>query len=261
MSKACSFDKDEVAMRVTICENKQDLGLQAAKLGIEAIQSALSKKGKAVVVLASGVSQFIMYEHLVKAPIPWEKVVVFQLDEYVGLKPNHKASIRSFIQTHFINKVGKVAAFHSIQGDSEDLDAEVERLNSLIQGKTVDLLFLGVGENGHIAFNDPPADIMTEQPYILVDLENRNRKQQVREQWFSALENVPTKAISMSVQQIIKANTIVCAVPDQRKARSVAMCMYDQLSVFAPCAMLRNKEDCTLLLDRPSSMLIMGDRR
>ncbi len=248
-------------MRVTICENKQDLGLQAAKLGIETIQSAIEKKGKAVVVLSTGVSQFILYEHLVAAPIPWEKVEVFHLDEYVGLKSDHKASIRGFLQTHFIDKVQNLGSFYPIQGDSENLEAEVRKLNSLIEGKTIDLLFLAIGENGHIAFNDPPADILTQQPYIIVDLENRNRKQQVRERWFSDLEEVPTQAISMSVQQILKAKTIVCAVPDQRKARSVAMCMYDQASVFAPCAMLRFKEDCTLLLDRPSSMLIMGDRR
>ena len=248
-------------MRVTICENKQDLGLQAAKLGIEAIQSALSTKGKAVIVLSSGISQFIMYEHLVAASIPWEKVEVFHLDEYVGIKPTHKASIRGYVQTHFIDKVQKLGSFHPIQGDSDDLKAEVQRLNALIEGKTIDLLLLAIGENGHIAFNDPPADIITEQPYIIVELENRNRRQQVRERWFSTLEEVPTQAISMSVQQILKAKTIVCAVPDQRKARSVAMCMYDQISVFAPCAMLRYKEDCTILLDRPSSMLIMGDRR
>ncbi len=248
-------------MRVTICENKQDLGLQAAKLGIEAIQSAIEKKGKAVVVLSSGISQYIMYEYLVEASIPWEKVEVFHLDEYVGLKKSHKASIRGYLQIHFIDKVHKLETFHPIQGDSEDLNAEVQRLNALIENKTIDVLFLGIGENGHIAFNDPPADTRTQQPYIIVDLDNRNRRQQVREQWFSSLEEVPTQAISMSVQQIVKAKTIVCAVPDQRKARSVAMCMYDQISVFAPCAMLRYNEDCTLLLDRPSSMLIMGDRR
>ncbi|HKL60214.1 MAG TPA: 6-phosphogluconolactonase [Sphaerochaeta sp.] len=248
-------------MRVTICENKQDLGLQAAKLGIEAILSAIEKQGKAVVVLSTGLSQFIMYEHLVAASIPWEKVEVFHLDEYVGIKADHRASIRGYLQTRFIEKVQNVGAFHPIQGDSKDLASEVQRLNTLIEGKSIDLLFLAIGENGHIAFNDPPADIMTKQPYIIVDLENRNRKQQVREKWFSSLEEVPTQAISMSVQQILKAKTIVCAVPDQRKARSVAMCMYDQVSVFAPCATLRTKEDCTLLLDRPSSMLIMGDRR
>ncbi len=248
-------------MRVTICENKQDLGLQAAKLGIEKIVSAIEKRGKAVVVLSTGLSQFIMYEHLVEASIPWDKVEIFHLDEYVGLKATHKASIRGFLKTHFIDKVQGVGTFHPIEGDSKDLNAEVQRLNSLIEGKTIDLLFLAIGENGHIAFNDPPADIMTKQPYIIVDLDSRNRKQQVREKWFPSLEDVPTQAISMSVQQILRAQTIVCAVPDQRKARSVAMCMYDQVSVFAPCALLRTKEDCTLLLDRPSSMLIMGDRR
>jgi len=248
-------------MRVTICENKQDLGFQAAKLGIDAIQSAIEKQGKAVVVLSTGLSQLVMYEYLVQASIPWEKVEVFHLDEYVGLKENHKASIRGYLKTHFFDKVKSAGTFHAIQGDSKDIDAEVQRLNALIGNRKIDLLFLGIGENGHIAFNDPPANIMTKQPYIVVDLDSRNRKQQVREQWFSSLEEVPKQAISMSVQQIMKAKTIVCSVPDQRKARSVAMCLYDQISVFAPCAVLRGKEECTLLLDRPSSMLIMGDRR
>jgi len=248
-------------VRVTICENKQDLGFQAAKLGIEAIQSAIEKQGKAVVVLSTGISQYIMYEHLTAASLPWDKVELFHLDEYVGIKADHKASIRNFLAKNFLSKVQKAENFHPIQGDSEDLEAEVQRLNSLIKDKQIDLLFVGIGENGHIAFNDPPANIMTKQPYIIVDLDERNRKQQVREGWFSSLKEVPKQAISMSVQQIMKARTIVCAVPEQRKARSVAMCMYDQISVFAPCAMLRAKEDCTLLLDRPSSMLIMGDRR
>lgn len=248
-------------MRVTICENKRDLGYQAAKLGIEAIQAAIAKQGKATVVLSTGISQYIMYEHLTKASIPWEKVELFHLDEYVGIKAGHKASIRGYISTNFIDKVGKMGTFNAIQGDSKDLEAEVQRLNTLIAGKRIDVLLLGIGENGHIAFNDPPANMATQQPYILVDLDTRNRKQQVREGWFSSFEDVPTQAISMSVHQIMKAKTIVCAVPDQRKARSVAMCMYDQISVFAPCAMLRAKEDCTLLLDRQSSMLIMGDRR
>ncbi len=248
-------------MRVTICENKQDLGFQAAKLGIEAIQAAIEKKGKAVVVLSTGVSQYIMYEHLTKASIPWDKVEAFHLDEYVGVKDTHRASIRGFLKNNFINKVGKLETFHPIRGESKDIEAEVEKLNSLIKSKRIDVLFLAIGENGHIAFNDPPANIITKQPYIVVELDDRNRKQQVRDGWFDSLEDVPTRAISMSVQQIMRAKTIICAVPDRRKARSVAMCMYDQISVFAPCAMLRAKEDCTLLLDRPSSMLIMGDRR
>lgn len=248
-------------MRITICENKQELSLQASRLGVEAILSAIAQHGTATIALSTGMSHFLLYEHLVQAPIPWEKVEVFHLDEYVGIENTHRASIRKFLQDNFIDKVGKLKAFHPILGDSGDLETEVARLNSLISGKRIDLLFLGIGENGHIAFNDPPANILTEQPYIIVNLDNRNRKQQVREKWFSTLEEVPTQAISMSIQQILKAQTIVCPVPDQRKARSVAMCLYDQQSVFAPCAMLRYKEECTLLLDRPSSMLVMGDRR
>lgn len=248
-------------MRVTICENKQDLGLQAARLGIEAIRSAIEKRGEAIIVLATGVSQFILYEQLVASSIPWDKVEAFHLAEYVGIGKTHQASMRAYLQNRFLDKVGSLKAFHPIEGDAEDLGCELKRLNDLMRNKKVDVVFLGIGENGHVAFNDPPANIDTTEPFILVNLEEKNRRQQVRANWFPTLESVPLQAISMSIRQILKASTLICTVPDQRKARAVAMCMFDQISVFAPCAMLRTKEECTLLLDRPSSMLIFGDRR
>ena len=248
-------------MRVTICEDKHDLGFQAAKLGIQAIQEAIEKKGHAVIVLATGLSQFALYEHLVKADIPWDKVEAFHLDEYVGIQETHPASFRRYIQTRFIDKVKNLQIFHGIQGDAEDIAAEVTRLNQLLTGKEIDVAFLGIGENGHIAFNDPPANFETNDPFIVVELEERCRRQQVSEKWFPTLEEVPLQAITLSVRQILRSHCLICSVPDQRKARAVAMCMYDQLSAYAPCTVLRTKTECTLLLDRPSSLLILGDRR
>jgi glucosamine-6-phosphate deaminase len=248
-------------MRITICDDKHDLGLQAANLGATLIREAISKKGSAVIVLPTGLSQVEMYDNLIKESIPWEKVEAFHLHEYVGLPSSNPASFRSYLESHFVEKAKNLKAFHEIEANTTDLKAELNRLNSLMQGKVIDVLFLGIGENGYIAFNDPPANLDTNDPFILVKLEERCRRQQVSEHWFATLEDVPTQAISMSVRQILKANNIVCSVPDQRKARAVAMCLYDQVSPYSPCTVLRTKVECNLFLDKPSSMLILGDKR
>lgn len=248
-------------MRVTICEDKHEMGYQAAKLGIQAIQEAIQFKGHAVIVVATGLSQFSVYDHLAKANLDWSKVEAFHLDEYVALPDTHPSSFRHYLYNRFVNKVQNLKTFHAIEGDAKDLQKEVDRLNALITGKEIDVAFLGVGENGHIAFNDPPANFETNDPFIVVELEERCRRQQVTEGWFKYLEEVPQKAITMSVRQILRCKQLICSVPDQRKARAVAMCLYDQISVYSPCSVLRTKKECTLLLDRPSSMLVFGDRR
>lgn len=248
-------------MRVTICEDKHDMGYQAAKLGISIIKEAIQTKNEAVIVVATGLSQFSLYEHLGKADLDWSKVEAFGLNEYVDLPDTHPSSFRYYLKNRFVKKVQNLKAFHQVNGDAEHLEAEIERLNKLLSGKGVDVAFLGIGENGHIGFNDPPANFETNDPYIIVDLEERCRRQQVSEGWFPTLADVPRKAITMSVRQILKSKNLICSVPDQRKARAVAMCLYDQISAYAPCSALRTKKECTLLLDRPSSMLVMGDRR
>nr|WP_321297544.1 glucosamine-6-phosphate deaminase [uncultured Sphaerochaeta sp.] len=248
-------------MRVTICEDKHDMGYQAAKLGLAIIREAIEKHGRAYIVVATGLSQFSLYAHLGESDVDWSKVEAFGLNEYVGISDSHPSSFRYYLNNRFVKKVLKLGAFHAINGDAEDLPAEIARLNALIADQEIDVAFLGIGENGHIGFNDPPANFETNDPYIIVDLEERCRRQQVSEGWFPTLEEVPTKAITMSVRQILKARNLICSVPDQRKARAVAMCMYDQISVYAPCSALRTKKECTLLLDRPSSLLVMGDRR
>lgn len=248
-------------MRVTICDDKRDLGFQAAQAGVWKIQQAIATNGSAVVVLATGVSQFELLDELVKADIDWSKVEVFHLCEYVGLDAGHPASFRTYLQKRFIDRVTGLKAFHAIEGDAADLDGEVRRLCALLAGKNVDLMFLGIGENGHLAFNDPPANFDIDNPYLLVNLENRSRKQQVGEGWFKTLDEVPERAITVSIRQILKSRCIICAVPDQRKARAVAMCLYDQISPLSPCTVLRRRVECSLFIDRPSSMLVFGDRR
>lgn len=248
-------------MRVIMCEDKHEMGYQAAQLGISLIKEAIERKGQAVIVVATGLSQFSLYAHLGEANLDWSKVEAFGLNEYVNLPDTHPSSFRYYLKTRFVKKVQHLGAFYAVNGDAEDLNAEIERLNALIREKDVDVAFLGIGENGHIGFNDPPANFETNAPYIVVELDERCRRQQVSEGWFATLEEVPRQAVTMSVRQILKAKNLVCSVPDQRKARAVAMCLYDQISVYAPCTVLRTKKECTLLLDRPSSLLVMGDRR
>ncbi|MGI5910922.1 MAG: glucosamine-6-phosphate deaminase [Sphaerochaetaceae bacterium] len=248
-------------MRVTICEDKHDLGYQAALAGVWKIRQAIETNGSAVVVLATGVSQFELLEELVKADVDWSKIEVFHLCEYVGLDADHSASFRRYLRKRFLDKVPALKAFYAIDGNATDLEGEVKRLSALLSGKTIDLMFLGIGENGHLAFNDPPANFDTDDPYIIVTLEERSRRQQVGEGWFKKLDEVPTQAITMSIRQILKSRCIICAVPDQRKARAVAMCLYDQISPLSPCTVLRRRVECSLFVDRPSSMLVFGDRR
>lgn len=248
-------------MRVTICDDKRDLGFQAAQAGGLKIQEAIDTKGYATIVLATGISQFEMLDSLLQRDIDWSKVEAFHLNEYVGISSDHPASFRKYLAERFVSRAKGLKAFHAIQGDADDLTAEVRRLSSLLAEKTVDVAFLGIGENGHIAFNDPPANFDVEDPYIVVRLEDRCRKQQVGEGWFPSLENVPSEAITMSIRQILKSRNIICTVPDQRKARAVAMCLFDQISQVAPCSVLRRRSECSLFLDRPSSMLVFGDRR
>jgi glucosamine-6-phosphate deaminase len=248
-------------MRITICEDKHDLGYQAAKLGIARIREAIELNGRATIAVATGLSQISLYSHLANADLPWSKVEAYGLNEYVGIDEEHPSSFRSYLRKHFISRIEDLGAYHEVRGDYPNLAKEVDRLNTLINDRPVDVTFLSIGENGHIGLNDPPADFNTRQPFIVVDLDERCRRQQVSEGWFSSLGEVPHQAITMSVRQIIRSKYLICSVPDQRKARAVASCLYDQITPYSPSTLLRTKRECTLFLDRPSSMLVMGDRR
>ncbi len=248
-------------MRITICEDKHDMGREAAKLGITLIKEAIRERGEAAITVATGLSQFSLYTHLATSDIDWSAVTVFGLNEYVGISPSHPSSFRHYLKHRFIEKVQDLKAYHEVQGDAPHLADEVARLNGLIKGRQIDVAFLGIGENGHIGFNDPPADFNTTEAYIIVELEERCRRQQVGEGWFSALDEVPREAITMSVRQMLHSRHVICSVPEQRKARAVAMCLYDQISPYSPASVLRTKRECTLFLDRTSSILIMGDQR
>ncbi|MDX1933474.1 MAG: glucosamine-6-phosphate deaminase [Capsulimonadales bacterium] len=244
-------------MHIEIRDTKTELGKQAAEDGAAVLRRALAEDGNATVLLATGMSQFEMLAELVKAPdIAWDRVTAFHLDEYVGLPVTHPASFRKYLRERFVAQLpGPLAAFHEINGEN-DPPSECERLNALISGKRIAVAFVGIGENGHLAFNDPPADFDTEQPYIVVDLDDACRRQQLGEGWFPTFDDVPAKAISMSIRQILKAERILCVVPDARKAEAVRNCLAGPVSNLAPASALQDHPATTVYLDPASAALL-----
>jgi len=221
------------------------------------IESALNDYHEANIILATGASQFHTLNTLVNYDIiDWSRVNVFHLDEYIGIGENHPASFRLYLKQRFLDKVGKVKDFQFINGNAENPQDECERLNRLIKPLEIHVALVGIGENGHLAFNDPPADFTIEDPYIIADLDEACRMQQVGEGWFDGLEDVPTQAISMTIKQIMKSKSIVCSVPDERKAEAVKACVLGEVSNLHPASILQNHKHCTIYLDQESAKLI-----
>jgi glucosamine-6-phosphate deaminase len=243
-------------MEVNILESKAALGQAAAQKGVTYITNALKEKGSADIILATGASQFEMLGELVKAKVNWSKVTVFHLDEYIGIPESHPASFRKYLRERFVELV-RPAGFHAIDGERDPL-GECARLNKIIKKHPIDVAFVGIGENGHLAFNDPPADFDTREPFIVVELDEDCRRQQMGEGWFPTLEDVPQEAISMSIRQIMKSKAIICSVPDERKARAVRNTLEEPVSQLVPASILTTHKDAHLFLDRQSAALIKG---
>ena len=244
-------------MQIDISETKLQAGIRAARDGAEHIRQAISRSGTAQIVLASAASQFEMYAELLTAPdIDWTKVTAFHLDEYAGMSSQHPASFRRFLKERFLDKLPQqIGAFHAIQAEN-DLEAECRRIGGLLKQNPTDVAFIGIGENGHIAFNDPPADFTTSEAYIIVDLDEACRRQQLGEGWFPTLGEVPTKAISMSAPQIFQSKKIVCTVPDKRKALAVRDSVQGPVTPDVPASILQEHGAATLYLDKGSASLL-----
>ncbi len=245
-------------MIVSISSNPLELGQNAGRNGAALIRNAIQNQGFAHVILATGTSQFETLNQLLQeTDIDWSKVTVFHLDEYIGLPITHLASFRKYLLERFFSKVPQLGGYSLIDGEN-DPEKECERLSELIQKHPIDVAFVGIGENGHLAFNDPPADFVTEKPYLVVDLDEACRKQQLGEGWFPSLEAVPAQAISMSIRQIMKSKSIICSVPDLRKAQAVKNCLEGEISNLHPASILQNHPDCQIFLDTPASSLLSG---
>ncbi len=243
-------------MQIQVFEDEQQMAQAAASKAAELLKETLNEKGTATFIVATGASQFEFLENLTATPsIEWVKTVMFHLDEYVGLSESHPASFRRYLEEKLINKVHP-GTVQLVRGDSLDPEAECRRLNEIISGYVVDAAFVGIGENGHLAFNDPPADFQTENPYIVVELDEACRRQQLGEGWFAGLEDVPKQAISMSIRQIMKSKAIVCTVPDKRKAQAVKDCLEEEISPRHPASILREHPNAFLYLDRDAAFLL-----
>lgn len=242
-------------MILKVFEDKLSLARAAADHAAIAIRSALWSRGSARVIAATGASQLEFLNALTKTNgIDWKRVELFHLDEYIGLASDHPASFRRYIKERLIDPTG-ITNFHLL--DSAADPAELIRdVNAAISRAPIDIAFVGIGENGHLAFNDPPADFETDQPYIIVQLDAGCRKQQVGEGWFAGLPDVPQRAISMSIRQVLKANEILCSVPELRKAKAVQACFEGKISPMAPASILRTHSNTTIYLDRQSSALL-----
>jgi len=238
-----------------VFDTKEKLGQAAATHAGKIIQHAIAERNVAYLIAATGASQFAFLDALVQQKIDWSKVVFFHLDEYVGLPESHQASFRRYLRERIVERV-QPHTFHFINGEAHDVREECRRVGQLISRQTIDAAFVGIGENGHLAFNDPPADFETEEPYLVVDLDQACRKQQVGEGWFTSIDQVPTQAVSMSIQQILKAREILCIVPDARKAEAVKSCVELEVNPMRPASILQTHDRVTLYLDRESSSLL-----
>ncbi len=231
---------------------------RAAGLLREALREALPSGRLVRFVAATGASQIEMLDRLCSAPdIDWSRTEMFHLDEYVGIPADHPASFRRYLVERLVGRVHP-AKIHLLVGDALDPEAEAKRVGALIASAPVDVAFVGIGENGHLAFNDPPADFETTEPYLVLDLDPRCRAQQVGEGWFRSVEEVPERAISMSVRQILLSRSIVCTVPDRRKAEAVRACLSTgaKVSPLAPASILKRHERVFVYLDGDSASLL-----
>jgi len=241
---------------IRVFNDRVALGQAAAEQAATAIRRAIAERGHARIIAATAASQLEFLNALTKAPgIDWSKVEAFHLDEYIGLPVSHPGSFRKMLLEQLVAKTG-IASYHLLDGDAVDPMEVVRRAGKELASKPVDIAFLGIGENGHIAFNDPPADFETEQPYIIVNLDEACRQQQVGEAWFADISQVPKQAISMSVRQILKAREILAVVPGPRKAQAVKACFESAISPMAPASILRTHPDATVYLDKDSAALL-----
>lgn len=241
-------------MQVNIYPQINEMANDVASRGKKAINDAISSRGHANVIVATGSSQFEVLDSLTKSSdIDWSVVTIFHLDEYCGISIEHKASFRKYLKERVADQLPTLKEFVYIEGDAESVEDELARISAKIRQHPIDVAFIGIGENGHIAFNEPPADIGTTAPYIIVELDEVSRNQQVGEGWFASYDDVPASAISMSIQHILKSSLILCTVPDERKAEAVMNAVEGPLVRSLPATFLRTHKNVSLHIDEPAA--------
>lgn len=242
-------------MKIKVFSDKNLLAQSAAEQAAVLLRTAIEKNGYTRIIAATGAAQFEFLELLTKrSDFDWKKVEMFHLDEYLDLPATHPASFRRFLRERLIDKTG-ITRFHLLDGES-DPKTVIAEVTAEIRKAPIDVAFVGIGENGHLAFNDPPADFETEEAYIVVDLDEACRRQQLGEGWFKSLDEVPRQALSMTIKQVLKARNIIAIVPDARKAQAVAKCFNGEISPMAPSSILRTHPNTMVYLDKDSVALL-----
>jgi glucosamine-6-phosphate deaminase len=242
-------------MNVTVCTDKYSLARAAAESAADAIRLAVQRRGVARITAATGASQFEFLGELTATKnIEWQRVEMFHLDEYLGIADTHPASFRRYLLDRLIIPAG-ITRYHLLDGEA-DPRKMISDVTEAIRTAPIDVAFVGIGENGHLAFNDPPADFRTQEAYMVVELDEDCRRQQVAEGWFERLEDVPRRAISMTIQEILRAQEIICVVPEARKAKAVARCFQGEISPLAPASALRCHKNAWVYLDKGSAALL-----
>ena len=239
-------------MQIHLSETAEAMGAAAAAHAERILVETIAARGTARVIAATGNSQLAFLRHLTASRrVDWSRVELFHLDEYVGLSASHPASFRRVLLEHLVAPTG-IPTFHALDGEG-DLDSVRRTVGAAIASAPIDVAFVGIGENTHLAFNDPPADFETAEPYIVVALDEACRRQQVGEGWFATIDDVPKQALSMSIRQILAAREILVIVPEQRKAPAVAAVLTAPISPAVPASILRTHERTTLYLDAESA--------
>lgn len=247
-------------MKTIVTATPNEMGRYVAEHAAADLKAAIAQQGKASLIVATGASQFEVLSQLIEQPgVDWTRVDGFHLDEYIGIGRDHPASFCRYLQERFVDRV-PLASFHYLDGQA-DAEQTVQDASEQISKVTVDVALVGIGENGHLAFNDPPADFQTEKPYLIVTLDEPCRLQQVGEGWFDSLSDVPTHAISMSVRQIMKSKKIYCSVPDERKADAVRATLCDPVDPKIPASILRQHDQATLIVDDAAASALPADVR
>jgi glucosamine-6-phosphate deaminase len=242
--------------KVEVFPSSKTLGAAGAEHAATLLREAIASKGRAYVIAATGASQFDFLEALAGVSgVDWSRTTFFHLDEYIGLPATHPASFRRYLKERIVERVHP-GVFHFIEGDAADPEGECRRVGAILSAVVVDVAFVGIGENGHLAFNDPPADFETKDPYLIANLDEACRRQQLGEGWFRRLEDVPRRAISMSIPQILESLEILCIVPDARKARAVHECLDMEVSPLRPASILQRHPRTTVYLDKDSAALL-----
>jgi glucosamine-6-phosphate deaminase len=257
MPTATDFPPDFPALR--IFDDKQQLGAAAAADGAALLRARLRRAGLARIIVASGNSQVETIAALTAAPyLDWSRIEVFHMDEYLGIAASHPASFRRWVAEHVAARV-RPAAIHYLAGEAADPYAECTRYATLLARDPIDVCFLGIGENGHIAFNDPhEADFLDERAVRRVTLDEQCRRQQVGEGHFAALDQVPREALTLTCSMLVSALHMVCAVPDLRKAEAARAALRGPVTEACPASILRTHPHATVYLDRDSASLLGG---